>query len=71
MEDNILDLTKQAEEVKKIEEDLTRQLQEKIEICQKQELKILDKTTTQLKTNSKIENNIEECKIYIEKGRKE
>ena len=52
MEDNIFDLNKQVEEVKKIEEDLTRQLQEKIEICQKQELKILflkeylDKTTT-------------------------
>ena len=43
MEDNILDLNKQVEEVKKIEEYLTRQLQEKIEICQKQELKILSK----------------------------
>ena len=52
MEDNIFSLNKQVEEVKKIEEDLTRQLQEKIEICQKQELKILslredlNKTTT-------------------------
>ena len=65
MEDNILDLNKQVEEVKKIEEDLTRQLQEKIEICQKQELKILslkedlDKTTAQLNSNSKIDKNIE------------
>ena len=41
MEDNIFDLNKQVEEVKKIEEDLARQLQEKIEICQKKELKIL------------------------------
>ena len=41
MKDNIFDLNKQVEEVKKIKEDLTRQLQEKIEICQKQELKIL------------------------------
>ena len=73
MEDNIFALNKQVEEVKKIEEYLTRQLQEKIEICQKQELKILslreelDKTTTQLKTNSKIEKNIEEIKISMEK----
>ena len=43
-----------------------RQLQEKIEICRKQELKILslkkdlDKTATQLKINSKIKKNIEE-----------
>ena len=57
MEANIYDLNKQVEEVKKIEEDLTRQLQEKIEICQKKELKImslkedLDETTPQLKTN--------------------
>ena len=35
MEDNIFALNKQVEEVKKIEEDLTRQLQEKMEICQK------------------------------------
>ena len=41
MEDNIFALNKQVEEFKKTEEDLTRQLQEKIEICQKQELKIL------------------------------
>ena len=66
MEDNILDLNKWVEEAKKIEEDLTRQLQEKIEICQKKELKILslkedlDKTTAQLKTNSKIKNNSED-----------
>ena len=45
-----LHLNKQVEEVKKIEEYITRQLQEKIEICQ-QGLKILslkgdlDKTT--------------------------
>ena len=73
MEDNIFDLNKQGEEVKKLEEYLTRQLQEKIEICQKQELKILslkedlDKTTALLKTNSKIEKNIEERKISMEK----
>ena len=36
MEDNIFDLNKQVEEVKKIEEDLTRQHQENIEICQMQ-----------------------------------
>ena len=52
MEENILDLNKRVEETKKIEEDLMRQLQEKIEIYQKQEVKILslkedlDKTTT-------------------------
>ena len=57
IEDIILDLNKQVEEVNKIEEDLTRQLQEKIEICQKKELKILslkedlDKTIAQLNTN--------------------
>ena len=34
MEENIFDLNKQVEEVKKIEEYLTRQLQEKIEIVQ-------------------------------------
>ena len=50
-----------------------RQIQEKIEIFQKQELKILslkedlDKTATYLKTNSNIEKNIEESKIYMEK----
>ena len=66
MEDNIFALNKQVEEVKKIEEDLTRQLHEKIEICQKQELKILslkedlDKKTTQLNKNSSMENNSEE-----------
>ena len=76
MEDNIFYLNKHVEEVHKIEEYLTRQLQEKIEICQKQELKILslredlDKTTTQLKTNSKIEKNIEESKISIVKEEK-
>ena len=53
-----------------------RKLQEKIEICQKQELKIfslkedLDKITTQLKTNSKIEKNIEESKSSIVKEEK-
>ena len=73
MEDNIVDLNRQVEELKKIEEDLTKQLQEKLKICQKQELKILslkedlDKTTTQLKTNSKIKKNIEESKISIVK----
>ena len=76
MEDNIFDLNKQVEEVKKIEEDQTRKLQEKIEICQKQELKILslredlDKPTTHLKTNSKIEKKIEESKISIVKEEK-
>ena len=76
MEDNIFALNKQVEEVKKIEEYLTRQLQEKIEICQKQELKILslkedlDKTTTLLKINSNIENNIKESKRYIENEEK-
>ena len=76
MEYNIFDLNKQLEEVKKIEEYLTRQFQEKIEICQQQELKILslkeylDKTTTQLKKNSKIKNNIEESKISIVKEEK-
>ena len=63
MEGNILDLNNQVEEVKKIEEDLMRQLQEKIEICQNQELNILslkedlDKTIALLNTNSNIENN--------------
>ena len=76
MEVNIFALNKRVEEVKKTEEDLTRQLQEKIEICQKQELKILslredlDKITTQLNTNSKIEKNIEESKISIVKEEK-
>ena len=77
MEDNIFDLKKQVEEVKKIEEYLTRQLQEKIEICRNQELKILslredlEKTTTQLTTNSKIEKKIEESKISIVKEEKD
>ena len=50
----------------KIEEYLMRELQEKIEIFQQQELNILsvkedlEKTTTQLKTNLKIKKNIEE-----------
>ena len=76
MEDNIFDLKKQVEEVNKIEEYLTRQLQQKIEICQNQELEILslkedlDKTTTQLNTNSKIPNNIEESKRSIVKEEK-
>ena len=66
-------MNKHVEEVKKIEEDITRQLQEKIEIFQKQELEILslkeymDKTNAQLKKNSKIEKNIEESKISMEK----
>ena len=73
MEDNIFDLNRHVEEVKKIEEDLTRQLQEKIEICQKQELKILslkedlDKTIAQLKTNLKIEKNSEDSMEEEEK----
>ena len=76
MEDNILYLNKQVEGVKKIQENLTRQLQENIEICQKQELKILslkeylDKTSTQFNTNSKIEKNIEERKTFIVKEEK-
>jgi len=77
MEDSIvIDLKEQIEEVKKIEEDLTRQLQEKIEICQKQELKILslkedlNKAVAQLKTNSKIEKNIEESESSREKEEK-
>ena len=35
MEYSIVDLNRQVEKVKKIEEDLTKQLQENIEICQK------------------------------------
>ena len=76
MEDNIFALNKQVEEVKKTEEDLTRRLQEKIEVCKKQELKILslkedsDKTTIQLKTNSKIKKKIAESKRSIVKRRK-
>ena len=56
MEDSIVDQNIHVE-VKKIEEYLTRQLQEKISIYQKKELNILslkeylDKTTTLLKTN--------------------
>ena len=76
MEDSIVDLKIHVEEVKNIKEDLTRQLQEKIEICQKKELKILslkeylDKPTAQLKTNSNIEKNIEESKSSMEKEKK-
>ena len=39
MEGNIFDMNKKVEEVKKIEEYLMRQLEEKIENCEKQELK--------------------------------
>ena len=74
MEDSIVDLKRQIDEVKKLEEDQTTQLQEKREICQRQELKILylkedmDKTTTQFKTNSKIENNNEDSMEEEEKS---
>ena len=53
MEYSIIDLNIQVEEVNQIEEYLMKQLQEKIEIFYKQELKILslkedpDNTTTQ------------------------
>ena len=73
MQDNILYLNKQVEEVKKIEADLTRQLQEMIEVFPKKELNILslkedlDKTTTQFNTNPKTKNNIEENKSSMEK----
>ena len=65
MEDSIVDLKIQVEEVKKIEEDLTRQLQEKIKNCQRKELKFsslkedMDKNNTKLKTNSNIKKNAE------------
>ena len=39
MEDSIIDLKRQIDEVKKIEEDLTRQLQEKIKNCFKERVK--------------------------------
>ena len=76
MEDSIVDTKRKTNEVNKIEEDLTRQLQEKIEICQRQELKILslkedlDKTTTQLKINSKIENKLKKVKSLWKKKKR-
>ena len=62
--------------MKRIEEYLTRQLQEKIEICQRQELKILslkedlEKTTTQLKINLKIENKLKKVKALWKKKKR-